>query len=63
MAAKELPGGSMYHGSRPATSRSEPGTPNDPQELSNEGIPEVPSYPLAELPDSDYKTDALGKKK
>ena len=49
MHAKELPGGALYHESRPGSARSAPGEPGGPQELSTEGIPEVPSYPIAEL--------------
>ncbi|KAK3051478.1 hypothetical protein LTR09_007501 [Extremus antarcticus] len=60
MDAKELPGGAYYHGaqSRPPSVRSAPGTPGGPQELSTEGIPEVPNYPLVELPDRDHARDS-----
>lgn len=56
VSAKEMPGGSMYHESRPGSIRSGPGTPGDPQELPTEGIPEVPDNYLVELPDREVGT-------
>ncbi|KAK5167476.1 uncharacterized protein LTR77_007175 [Saxophila tyrrhenica] len=59
IATKELPSNDYFHDhdSRLGSPRGAPGTPGGAQELSNEGIPEMASYPLVELPDKEHRAE------